>query len=70
MVGGEMLGEKEFNVFVKDIFRNCERCRIVDNSIHCLVRWSITKLEDNEGEILRVSENFKEHPRKWWYGIL
>ena len=70
MVVGEMLGEKEFNVFVEDIDRNCEICRIGDKSMHCLVRWSINKLEDNEGEILRVNENFKEHPRKWRYGIL
>ena len=70
MVEGEILGEKEFDVFVEDIDRNCERCRIGDKSIDFLVRWPINKLEDNEGEILRVNENFKEHPRKWWYGIL
>ena len=34
---GEVLGEKEFGVFVEDIDRNYERCRIGDNSIHCLV---------------------------------
>ena len=34
MVGGEMLGEKEFDVFVEDIDRNCEICRIGDKSIH------------------------------------
>ena len=28
MVEGEMLGGKEFSVFVEDIERNCERCRI------------------------------------------
>ena len=39
MVEGEMLGEKQFSVFVEDIDRNCERCRIGDKSIHCLVRW-------------------------------
>ena len=38
MVEGEMLGEKEFDVFVEDIDRNCERCRIGDKSIYCLVR--------------------------------
>ena len=64
MVEGEMLGEKEFNVFVEDIDRNCERCRIEDMSIHCLVRWPINKLVDNQGEILRVNENFKEAPKE------
>ena len=38
MVEGEMLGEKEFSVFVEDIDITCERCRIGDKSIHCLVR--------------------------------
>ena len=64
MVEGEMLGEKEFGVFVEDIDRNCERCRIGDKSIHFLVRWPINKLVDNEGEILRVNENFKEAPKE------
>ena len=64
MVEGEMLGEKEFDVFVEDIDRNYERCRIGDNSIHCLVRWPINMLVDNEGEILRVNENFKEAPKE------
>ena len=64
MVEGEMLGEKEFDVFVEDIDRNCERCRIGDKSIHCLVRWPINKLVDNEGDILRVNENFKEAPKE------
>ena len=41
MVEGEMLGEKELSVFVEDIDRNCERCRIGDKSIHCWVRWLI-----------------------------
>ena len=63
MVESEMLGENEFGVFVEDIDRDCERCRIGDNSIHCLVRWPINKLVDNEGEILRVNENFKEAPK-------
>ena len=31
MVEGEMLGEKEFIVFVEGIERNCERCRIGDS---------------------------------------
>ena len=64
MVEGERLGEKEFGVFVEDIERNCERCRIGDKSIHCLVRWSINELVDNEGEITRVNENFKEVPNE------
>ena len=64
MVEGEMLGEKEFVFFVEGIERNCEICRIVDKSIHCLVRWPINKLVDNESEILRVNENFKEEPKK------
>ena len=34
MVEGEMLGEKEFNVFVEYIDITCERCRIGDKSIH------------------------------------
>ena len=38
MVEGEMLGENEFDVFLGDIDINCERCRIGDKSIHCLVR--------------------------------
>ena len=59
MVGGEMLGEKEFNVFVEDIDGNCERCRIGDKSIHCLVRWSINKLEDNEGDIFKGECKFQ-----------
>ncbi len=34
MVEGEMLGEKEFNVFVEDVIdKNCEICRIGDKSI-------------------------------------
>ena len=41
MVEGEMLGEKEFSVFVEDIDRNCERWSIWDKSIHFLVRWPI-----------------------------
>ena len=53
MVEVERLGEKEFSVFVEDIERNCEICRIGDKSIHCLVRWSINQLVDNEGEILK-----------------
>ena len=53
MVEGEMLGGKEFSVFVEDIERNCERCRIQYNSIHCLVRWLINELVDNKGKILR-----------------
>ena len=64
MVEGEMLGEKEFIFFVDDIGRNCERCRIGDKFIHCLVRWLINKLVDNEGDILRVNENFKEAPKE------
>ena len=64
VVEGEILSEKEFSVFVEDIDRNYERCRIGDNSIHCLVRWPINKLEDNEGDILRVNENFKEAPKE------
>ena len=43
---------------------NCERCRIGDKFIHCLVRWLINKLVDNEGDILRVNENFKEAPKE------
>ena len=42
-----------------DIGRNYERCRIGDKFIHCLVRCLINKLVDNEGDILRVNENFK-----------
>ena len=68
MVEGEMLGEKEFNVFVEDIDRNYERCRIGDKFIHSLVICPINKLVDNEGDILRVNENFKESPKKM--GIL
>ena len=51
MVEGEMLGGKEFSVFVEDIERNCETCRIRDKSIHFLVRWLINELVDNEGKI-------------------
>ena len=43
---------------------NCERCRIGDKSIHCLGRWPRNKLVDNEGDILRVNENFKEAPKE------
>ena len=64
MVEGEMLGGKEFGVFVEEIERNFERCRIRDKSIHCLVRWLINELVDNEGKILRVNENFKEAPKE------
>ena len=51
-------------VFLWKTDRNCERCRIGDKSIHCLVRWPINKLVDNEGDILRVNENFKEAPKE------
>ena len=51
-------------MFMLKIDRNCERCRIGDKSIHCWVRWLINKLVDNEGEILRVNENFKEAPKE------
>ena len=51
MVEGEMLDEKEFSLFVEDIDRNCERCIIVDKSIHCLVGCPINKLLDTECEI-------------------
>ena len=64
MFEGEMLGEKEFGVFVEDIDRNYERCRIGDNYIHSLVKWPISMLVNNEGEILRVNENFKEAPKE------
>ena len=64
MVESETLGELEFGVFVEDIDGNCETCRIGDKSIHCLVRWPINKLVDDEGEILRVKENFKEPPKE------
>ena len=43
MVEGEMLGGKEFSVFVEDIERSCEICRIQDKSIHCLVIWLINE---------------------------
>ena len=64
MVEGEMLGGKEFSVFVEDIESNRERCGIRDKSIHFLVRWLINELVDNEGKILRVNENFKEAPKE------
>jgi hypothetical protein len=64
MVEGETLGEMDFGVCVEEIHGNCERCRIGDKSIHCLVRWPINKLVDNKGEMLRVKEKFKEPPKE------
>ena len=64
MVEGETLGEMDFDVCVEEIHGNCERCRIGDKSIHCLVRWLINKLVDNKGEMLRVKEKFKEPPKE------
>ena len=60
IVEGETLGEMEFGVFLEEIYRNCERCRIGDKSKHCLVRWPINKLVDNKGEMLNVNKKFKE----------
>lgn len=39
----------EFGVYLEEIDRNCEGCRIGDKSKHCLVRWPINKLVDNKG---------------------
>lgn len=60
IIEGETLGEMEFSVFLEEIDRNCERCRIGDKSKHCLVRWPINKLVDNKGEMLNVNKKFKE----------
>jgi hypothetical protein len=60
MVEGETLGEMEFDIYLEEIDRNCERCDIGDKSMHCLVRWPINKLVDNKGEMLNVNKKFKE----------
>ena len=49
---------------MEDIYRNCERFRFVDKSIHCLVRWSINKLEENEGDIFKGECKFHGAPKE------
>ena len=39
MVGGEILGEREFGVFLEEIDKNFQICGILYNFKHCLVRW-------------------------------
>ena len=63
MVEGENLGEMDFGIFVEDIDGKWETCRISDKSIHCLDVWPVNKLVDDEYDILRVKENFKEPPK-------
>ena len=60
IVEGETLGEMEFSVYLEEIDRNCEICRIGDKSMHCLVRWTINTLVDNKGEMLNVNKKFKD----------
>ena len=60
MVEGETLSEMELGLCLEDVYRKCERCRLGDKSIHCLVKFPINKLVDRKGEILKVKKKFKD----------